>query len=85
MQEILGAPERKLERARELLLEQQRRIDRQREWIAQLEDKTAQPLMLRPAKELLLQMIRTHEAMLRETHSAQTQVDGRLPRDVSEA
>jgi len=71
--------ERKLARVRELLVEQQKRIDDQREWIAQLEYETdGSPSLLRSARELLRDMVKTHEAILIEASAAQARIDGLL-------
>jgi hypothetical protein len=61
-----GTAEPKAARAKRLLIEQQRQIVRQRELVAQLENEGDAARDLRPARELLQQMIYAYDAMLRE-------------------
>jgi hypothetical protein len=81
MYEFEAAAERKIDKIRKLLVEQQFRIDRQRDWIAQLERTDPSSGSLRSAKELLREMIKTHEAILREVALAQNQADIRLRKE----
>jgi hypothetical protein len=56
---------------RDLLLEQQKRISDQREWIARLEYETDGSLpLLRSARKLLRGMVKTYEAILIEASAA---------------
>lgn len=76
--EDLATARRKLVRARELLREQQYRVDRQRELIARLETDTTNLVQRRSAQEALRQLIKTHEALLREVAAAQERAEVRL-------
>jgi hypothetical protein len=78
MGEGLAEARQKLGRARKLLEEQQRRIARQRELIAHLENEAANGALLRSARESLRQLIKAHEAILREAAAVQEVAEVRL-------
>jgi hypothetical protein len=78
MSENLAEARRKLALLRRRLKGQQSRINRQQELIARLEAEPKDRALLLSARWSLRQLIKTHEAILREAAVAQQRTDVRL-------